>query len=494
MKTGKLNHLDLPPTSSRVFAKDLYCWWCILYQPSSFLIIFNSAFFEAKKYIQIPFNKAIVTQKMGKGEDQQKANSAPSSSANQFLSSNTDLCIFRPNDIEALENKLTGILSSPSCSPSSCPSTPTTAMSRATSTDLSSTRHGTTTSTESGSSFSGDEFSTVVVGLLNSTARTPTPLLVQEEKTRRFQEYRTFDLELGHRSMPGLKDPGAHQVRNPMIDISEKEAALAELKGCPPALAGFGDQHVLGVMSLNEGSAEEAFPVARVVGDGEGNGDNGKQVQEAEEIDPRKKFEKTRRAICISVLILFVLVGVLACVVALVVLPSTEDDKSRFGAAGSSTLHPEQAVSMAPTTYRESLGIQEQVEKVMGSSRIRNPTTPHHKALQWILHEDPMELLADAPNLIQRYILTLFYFQTSAERPWRSCNPPNETLLLEKGSHRCELEEIIWVHPELVFKSVPNQTRWLSYEHECEWVGVLCDEYDDVFDLFLGKICNRCIG
>lgn len=93
----------------------------------------------------------------------------------------------------------------------------------------------------------------------------------------------------------------------------------------------------------------------------------------------------------------------------------------------------------------------------------------YNKALDWLLYDDPMQLPPDAQNLVQRYILALFYFQTSQQGPWRSCNPPkvNET-------SACEYKKIAGISP-LAFEDVP-WGRWLSDLHECDWAGISCDE------------------
>eukprot|EP00551_Chaetoceros_affinis_P009513 CAMPEP_0203671910 /NCGR_PEP_ID=MMETSP0090-20130426/7570_1 /ASSEMBLY_ACC=CAM_ASM_001088 /TAXON_ID=426623 /ORGANISM="Chaetoceros affinis, Strain CCMP159" /LENGTH=1155 /DNA_ID=CAMNT_0050537095 /DNA_START=55 /DNA_END=3519 /DNA_ORIENTATION=+ len=61
-------------------------------------------------------------------------------------------------------------------------------------------------------------------------------------------------------------------------------------------------------------------------------------------------------------------------------------------------------------------------------------------ALEWITDSDPMKLPADAPLLVDRYILTLFYYALDGEN-W----------LIEEG-----------------------ETMWLTELSHCYWVGVTC--------------------
>ena len=125
--------------------------------------------------------------------------------------------------------------------------------------------------------------------------------------------------------------------------------------------------------------------------------------------------------------------------------------------------------TMAPTTFRESLGIQEQIEKYVGNAKLYDSNTSHSKALEWLLHEDPAQLSPDAENLLQRFILAVFYFHTSEQHPWLSCNPPaaNETA-------DCQYKNLAQIWPTFTYEDVPWR-RWLSEKHECLWAGVFCE-------------------
>ncbi len=74
-------------------------------------------------------------------------------------------------------------------------------------------------------------------------------------------------------------------------------------------------------------------------------------------------------------------------------------------------------------------------------------------ALDWLLHDDEMQLDVPDSNLHQRFILALLAFNSGS-----------------------------------IFKSSVN---WLSDEDECKWDGVSCNEDSQVKSLELGKIICR---
>ncbi|CAB9528248.1 leucine Rich Repeat [Seminavis robusta] len=82
-------------------------------------------------------------------------------------------------------------------------------------------------------------------------------------------------------------------------------------------------------------------------------------------------------------------------------------------------------------------------------------------ALQWIVNDDPMQLQPDEGHLIQRFVLSKFYFQTSAKGPWDYCGQPTklqQNPLCHYGQHFSEY----WA------------SMWLSQDHECLWAGITC--------------------
>jgi hypothetical protein len=139
----------------------------------------------------------------------------------------------------------------------------------------------------------------------------------------------------------------------------------------------------------------------------------------------------------------------------------------------------------APTTYRASLGIQQTIELVIPSHKLNDPSTSHYRALQWILHEDPKALGPDDPTLTQRFILALFYFETSEESPWYYCAPPD--LSIGEDPEICFVRQYsIGLGSDLIYSS----KRWLSDDDECIWAGIDCNDVDQIIEINLRKYCS----
>ena len=136
--------------------------------------------------------------------------------------------------------------------------------------------------------------------------------------------------------------------------------------------------------------------------------------------------------------------------------------------------------TMAPTTQRDTLGIEEQLAEVFGSRYFEDPASIQSKALEWLINEDQLQLQPDAENLVQRYVMAYFYYETSQEGPWRTCNPP-----VGDQPDFCYFEYLTSANP---YRSIEMYWhRWLSKLHECEWAGVICHS-DKVTDVSLGTL------
>ncbi|CAB9496614.1 leucine Rich Repeat [Seminavis robusta] len=91
-------------------------------------------------------------------------------------------------------------------------------------------------------------------------------------------------------------------------------------------------------------------------------------------------------------------------------------------------------------------------------------------AFDWIVNHDPMQLGYRAPNLVQRFVLVLFYYQTTKNKPWKVCNPPatnqrrtTTNFCYQPEYHTGDITVNIW------------GDQWLSDSHECQWAGVACE-------------------
>jgi hypothetical protein len=111
---------------------------------------------------------------------------------------------------------------------------------------------------------------------------------------------------------------------------------------------------------------------------------------------------------------------------------------------------------------------------------VYTPGTPFFRAAEWIMFWDQQKLAFDAPNLSQRFLLTLFYFLTTnnGELQWRSCSPVGfESADDWEFAHNCTYEKIVRSPVDDSFSQddIPAMS-WLSPGHECDWAGVTCDD------------------
>jgi len=100
--------------------------------------------------------------------------------------------------------------------------------------------------------------------------------------------------------------------------------------------------------------------------------------------------------------------------------------------------------------------------ELSGSEVFDDSSTPHSNAATWLMTADSLEVCAHDKNMIQRYVLALFYYTTSGHS-WALCSQrPSDT--------SC---------PEGV-------ARFLSGASECEWHGITCDNEGSVSNINLG--------
>jgi hypothetical protein len=191
-------------------------------------------------------------------------------------------------------------------------------------------------------------------------------------------------------------------------------------------------------------------------------------IPSAIEYDPDAKppIYKNRRFRLYAFLALFIIVVVAA------------------GASIAATLGnkpSEPSPTPAPTTIRESLGIEPTIELIVGSELLDDPESPYSKALHWITFDDPQELSPADPNLIQRYTAAYLYFATTVDGPWRTCNPPKNP---DTDSPDCVYKKLVNLFPES-FEDKPSKA-WLSSADECDWAGISCDGQMQVRTVDLG--------
>ncbi|CAB9525999.1 leucine Rich Repeat [Seminavis robusta] len=117
-------------------------------------------------------------------------------------------------------------------------------------------------------------------------------------------------------------------------------------------------------------------------------------------------------------------------------------------------------------------------------SQLFSSRSDQARALQWIVHHDPMHLSPDANHLLQRYFLAYFYHATTQQWPWTSCNDPQgDEPQSNHESHLCFYLQYVgdgtyipdYTHrPQDFEETIANS--WLSPSHECQWAGVFCND------------------
>lgn len=130
----------------------------------------------------------------------------------------------------------------------------------------------------------------------------------------------------------------------------------------------------------------------------------------------------------------------------------------------------------APTTFRSTLVAEYQasLKASLGNDYFEEEDAElleaRVTALDWIINEDPLQLEFDAEGLLQRYLLALFFFQTTRYEPWTTCNPPS----FRQSSTCYYTTSFVLEGEEVVSPEAEYSHRWLSDYHECWWAGIDC--------------------
>jgi hypothetical protein len=115
------------------------------------------------------------------------------------------------------------------------------------------------------------------------------------------------------------------------------------------------------------------------------------------------------------------------------------------------TASPTRASTLPPTTARDSAVMQMIESSALQRSAqfsTMSADDPRVLALDWILHDDELQLEANHPGLIQRYTLALLAFQ---------------------------FDHLTW-HYDVANLTSDGTLDWLSSTHECEWYGISCHD------------------
>jgi hypothetical protein len=193
-------------------------------------------------------------------------------------------------------------------------------------------------------------------------------------------------------------------------------------------------------------------------------------IPSAVEYDPDAKppMYKNRRFRMYGLLGCILIIILLACAIGILAIQEKND-----------TVPTLQIPTTAPTCQRCSIGIEEQLELEVGSEKLYDLSTSEFLAKQWIINEDPLQLVPEDANLVQRFLLATFYYESHKLGNWRSCNKQGD----EDPDETCSFLRITKIYPR-EYEGVPG-IRWLSSKHECQWAGLNCDEFNQtrVIDL-----------
>jgi hypothetical protein len=119
--------------------------------------------------------------------------------------------------------------------------------------------------------------------------------------------------------------------------------------------------------------------------------------------------------------------------------------------------------------------------------KVNEVGSPYDKAATWIISFDTALVPLTADTLLQRYLLAVVYYLTSAVNgSWRTCNPPK---LFEGETAACTFDLLVENSDDdsISYVNVPG-VRWLSGENECTWSGVTCNDSKGVIGIELGKL------
>jgi len=200
----------------------------------------------------------------------------------------------------------------------------------------------------------------------------------------------------------------------------------------------------------NEG-AVEAFVADNVV---DATGVAVVMSEEEENQIERRKYKKY----LIIAFICMVLIAVAIVVPVVLVVGNVEPAAPSMAPSSA----PSMAPSSAPTSGRLD-AIVESLTTVSGAEALQDKTSPQFQAAHWVSDEDPLALPIGDAQLLQRYLLAVFYFAMNGDE-WLHCG---------------RLDPICG--------GDPDEDSWLSESNECIWLGNRCVDGQNVDRIFFGE-------
>jgi len=108
------------------------------------------------------------------------------------------------------------------------------------------------------------------------------------------------------------------------------------------------------------------------------------------------------------------------------------------------------------------------IERLVGAEALDDPGSPYEQAYLWMKYNDTLGVEPNDPNFVQRFALVSFYYATTVDEPWNTCNPPEDD-----EEDNCIYRHLVGLPSS--YQDFP-WIRWLTPTKECEWAGIYCDD------------------
>ena len=168
--------------------------------------------------------------------------------------------------------------------------------------------------------------------------------------------------------------------------------------------------------------------------------------------------------------------------------PTTSPTTSSFPTqTHSPTSTPTTTPSLSPTTTCNlSLGARSALIRLKLASvsellTVFTAGTPQNEAADWLINLDELRLCPEADDLIQRYVLAVFYYSTRGNQ-WLECSAPDfeDPIAIDTDTANADCTIVV---------DDGESDAWLTPSSECNWGGVICDIEGHVIGLEMSTFC-----
>jgi len=119
-----------------------------------------------------------------------------------------------------------------------------------------------------------------------------------------------------------------------------------------------------------------------------------------------------------------------------------------------------------------SAGVLINATSISNTTATATSSSPQAKALSWLIDYDGLQLCAGDTRIIQRYILTVFYFSTLGDDTWNMCG--------RFSINSCNVNLTVFPNDPIVTRY--GMFPWLSAVDECLWGGLACKNATGTID------------